>query len=234
MTFSTLGYVFIGGFLPSFIWLYLLLKEDTRCPEPRGAIALAFIVGMAAVALAIFPEQYVASTFHNQFSVVIAWATIEEFLKYAVAAAFIFWLSAVDESPDYVIYMITVALGFAAAENTLFVLSPLLSGNIATGLNVGDLRFLGSTLLHVSASAAVGFSLAFSVNAKPFERVLAAAFGLILAITLHTTFNAIIMNASGSRSLTAFFLVWSAVVAVFAAFEVLKFFRYRNLPPNTC
>lgn len=234
MTFTTLGYVLVGGFLPSFIWLYLLLKEDTRCPEPHGAIALAFIVGMVATALAIFPELYIASTFQDKFSTVVAWATIEEFLKYAMAAIFIFWLSAVDESPDYVIYMITVALGFAAAENTIFVLSPLLSGNVSTGLNIGDLRFLGSTLLHVAASAAVGFSLAFSVNARPFERVLAAAFGLILAVTLHTTFNAIIMNASGTRSLTAFFLVWSAVVAVFAAFEVLKFFRYRNLPPNTC
>ena len=44
-------------------------------------------------------------------------------LKYLMAAAFILWRNAVDEAPDYVIYMFTVALGFAAAENMLFLLT---------------------------------------------------------------------------------------------------------------
>ncbi|MDE1919199.1 MAG: PrsW family intramembrane metalloprotease [Patescibacteria group bacterium] len=234
MTFTTLGYAFLGGLLPSFIWLYFLLKEDARCPEPRKLIALAFVAGMAAVPIALPFEQYAKDHLTDMTTVLGAWALIEEVLKYVMAAIFILWRHAVDEAPDYVIYMITVALGFASAENMLFLLTPLSDGNIATSFFTGDIRFLGSTLLHVVASASIGFAFAFSRGLGPTGRILASAAGLILAIALHTAFNALIINEGTLPTFAAFFLVWTVAVAFFAAFEVLKYFQYRNLPTNTC
>lgn len=229
MTATTLGYAFLGGLLPSFIWLYFLLKEDASHPEPKALIALTFIAGMLAVPLALPLEQYAKEHLDGSLSVITAWALIEELLKYAMAAALILWRRAVDEAPDYVIYMITVALGFASAENMLFLITPLSDGNFATGLFTGNVRFLGSTLLHVVASAAIGFSLAFSAKYGPGGRAGAAALGLILAIALHTAFNMLIINQGASTALAAFFLVWVVAVIFFAAFEVLKYFQYRNL-----
>lgn len=165
---------------------------------------------------------------------VMAWAVIEETLKYLAAAAFILWRRAVNESPDYVIYMLTVALGFAAAENMLFLFGPLSDGAIANTVATGNLRFIGSTLLHVLASSAIGFALAFSATLQPMRRIAAAAFGVILAIALHAAFNALILRAGGSDTLAAFFLVWTTAVAFFAAFEVLKYFQYRGKAKNTC
>ncbi len=234
MTLSTIGYAFFGGLLPSLVWLYFLLKEDSRCPEPRALVGLAFIAGMAAVPLALPLEQYAQANLGGTLHVLTAWATIEETLKYAMAALFILWRPNVGDGPDYVIYLLTVALGFAAAENMLFLLAPLSAGHLLTGVYTDGLRFLGSTLLHAIASAAVGFALAFSAGDPPAVRTFAAAFGLILAIALHTAFNALIMNQGGSLALTAFLLVWSAAVVFFAAFEVLKYFRYRNAPKNIC
>lgn len=233
MTFTTLGYAFLGGLLPSFIWLYFLLKEDSRNPEPRAIIALAFVAGMAAVPLAIPFEQYANSHLVGNLSVFTAWATIEEVLKYIMAASFILWRRAVDEAPDYVIYMLTVALGFAAAENMLFLLAPLSNGHFADGIFTGDLRFLGSTLVHVISSAAIGFAFAFSAASHPAKRVAAAAAGLILAITLHTAFNMLIIKQGASTALAAFFLIWMVAVIFFAAFEVLKYFQYRTTLNNT-
>ncbi len=233
MTTTTLGYAFLGGLLPSFIWLYFLLKEDSRSPEPRKLIALAFVAGMIAVAPALPLEHYAKTHLVGALPILTAWALIEEMLKYVMAAAFILWRNAVDESPDYVIYMLTVALGFAAAENMLFLLAPLSDGNIATSIFTGNLRFLGSTLLHVVASAAIGFALAFSKGYRPSGRVAAAALGLILAVALHTAFNMLIIDQGSSAALTAFFLIWMIVVVFFAAFEVLKYFQYRNFPNNT-
>ena len=233
MTPTTLGYAFLGGLLPAFIWLYFLLQEDATHPEPKKMIALAFVAGMAAVPLAIPLEQYVKMSFGNTMSVLTAWALIEEVLKYLMVAVFILWRPAVDEAPDYVIYMITVALGFAAAENMLFLLTPLSSGNIASSIFTGDVRFIGSTLLHVFASAAIGFSLAFSDKSSPAIRVAAASGGLILAVALHTTFNALIMTEGTSTIFAAVLLVWIAAVIFFAAFEVLKFFQYHNFSTNT-
>ena len=233
MTFLTLGYAFLGGLLPAFIWLYFLLQEDATHPEPKTMIALAFVAGMIAVPLAIPLEQWAKEALIGNFPILTAWALIEELLKYAMAALFILWRPAVDEAPDYVIYMITVALGFASAENMLFLLTPLSGGHIASSIFTGDVRFIGSTLLHVFASAAVGFAFAFSDASHAVVRTFAGALGLILAITLHTAFNTLIITQGASTTLAAVFLVWTAAVIFFAAFEVLKFFQYRNLPINT-
>lgn len=234
VTFTTIGYAFLGGLLPSFIWLYFLLKEDARCPEPRKLIALAFVAGMLAVPLALPLEHYAKAHVMGTFPIFLSWALIEEVLKYAMAAAFILWRRAVDEGPDYVIYMITVALGFAAAENVLFLLAPFSGENLAAGIFTGNLRFLGSTLLHVVSSAAIGFALAFSAKLSPSLRIFASATGVILAVALHTAFNTFIIKQGGSGAFAAFFLVWTAAIVCFAAFEVLKYFRYRSLATNTC
>ena len=230
MTLTTLGYAFLGGLLPSFIWLYFLLKEDAKHPEPKKLILLAFVAGMVAVLCALPLEQFVKANVRDNFSILVGWATIEEVLKYAAAATCILWRGAVDEAPDYVIYMITVALGFAAAENMLFLLAPLANGQLATSFLTDNMRFLGSTLLHVVASAGIGFSLAFSSRYHPAGRMLAAALGLILAVALHTAFNALIINSGTSTTLAAFFLIWTVAVVFFAAFEVLKYFQYHTLP----
>lgn len=228
MTSTTLGYAFLGGLLPSFIWLYFILKEDASHPEPKILIAFTFIAGMLAVPLAIPLEHYAKEHLNGSLSVITAWALIEETLKYAMAAVLILWRKAVDEAPDYVVYMITIALGFASAENMLFLVMPISDGNFLTSFFTGNVRFLGSTLLHVVASAAIGFALAFSTRYSPQWRIGAAALGLILATALHTAFNMFIINQGASLALAAFFLVWVVAIIFFAAFEVLKYFQYRN------
>ncbi len=55
----------------------------------------------------------------------IAWAFIEEITKFLAAYVTVLRRAEDDEPIDPVIYMVTTALGFAAAENTLFLLSPL-------------------------------------------------------------------------------------------------------------
>jgi RsiW-degrading membrane proteinase PrsW (M82 family) len=231
VTSTTLGYAFLGGLLPSFIWLYFLLKEDAAHPEPKKLLVFTFIAGMTAVLVALPLEQFMkAALTSNQTTltlpVIVSWALIEEVLKYLMAVVFILWRNAVDEAPDYVIYMVTVALGFASAETMIFILN-YSNGNPLLGSIIGNERFLGSALLHVVASAAIGFSLAFSFRSHPAVRMTAAAGGLILAIALHTVFNMLIIS-TGASALTALFLVWMVAVVFFAAFEVLKYFQYRN------
>jgi RsiW-degrading membrane proteinase PrsW (M82 family) len=210
------------------------------------------MAGMLAVPIVIPLESYAYTYSALHFAecatnstctpIIVMWATIEETIKYALAAALILWRKDVDEPMDIVIYMITVALGFAALENTLFLVSKFAEGNIfgADGaLALDNLRFIGSTLLHVLASSAVGFALAFSYKnvstvAGYAVRASAAALGLILAIALHTLFNFFIINQNGSDTIASFFAVWTGAVVFFALFEVLKYYRYRNLPANTC
>lgn len=238
MPYQALGYAFVGGVLPALVWLYFLLKEDERCPEPRPLILMAFLSGMLAVVLAL-PLEHLAKLFigTSDLSVLIAWATIEETLKYTLVALTVLWRRAVDETVDFVMYMVTAALGFAALENVLFFFQALTAygfwgseGALATG----NLRFVGASLLHIIASAAIGFALAFGYRTHRLLRLLYATAGLILAIALHTAFNFLIITGDGSHTLFAFFIVWMGAVALFAVFEILKYFRYRNVPKNTC
>jgi hypothetical protein len=115
----------------------------------------------------------------------------------------------------------------------LFLLTPIMQGSTVSGIFTCDVRFLGSTLLHVVASAAIGFALAFSHTSRAIVRIAAAVGGVILAVVLHTIFNALIINQGSSATFIAFSFVWVVAVIFFAAFEVLKYFQYRTLPTNS-
>lgn len=243
MGLDVLGYAILGGLMPTLIWLYFLLKEDSRCPEPRWIIFMAFVAGMIAVPVVLAPQSYalthlptcVAKDTPTCLPLLTAWAMIEETAKYAAAALAILWRrEAIRRSLDLVTCMLTVALGFAALENILFLIGPLSNGEYLHGFITGNLRFIGSTLLHVLASSAIGFAMAFSFEYSRGVRAAAASLGLILAIALHTAFNFFILSGDGSDTLLAFFTVWTGAIVFFAAFEVLKYFRYRNLPKNVC
>jgi RsiW-degrading membrane proteinase PrsW (M82 family) len=234
LTLEIMGYAFLGGLLPALVWLYFLLREDSRCPEPRSLIIIAFLAGMFSV-LVVLPFETIARTiFVSGTPLIIAWAAIEESVKYIVACILVLWRRAVNESLDMVICMVTIAIGFAALENTLFLLAPFAQGHFLEGIVTNNLRFVGSTLLHIVASSAVGFALAFSYKLPMVIRSLAGIAGLILAIALHALFNFFIIEQEGAQTLYAFFTVWIGLVVFFALFEILRYFRYRNLPKNTC
>ena len=240
----SLAYAFLGGAVPAMAWLYFLLREDSRCPEPPPLLFIAFVTGALAVPLALPLEALWRDYTDAAFAacragtlclpVIAGWSVIEESLKYGLAAAMVLWRPEVDEPIDTVIYILTVALGFAALENVLFLLAPFASGDLLGGLETGNLRFIGSTLLHVMASSVIGFALAFTFRARRSVRVLAAGVGLILAIALHAVFNFFIILEDGAHTLFAFMLVWVAAVVFLALTELVRYFWYRDLPANTC
>ena len=58
-------------------------KEDAHHPEPRGLIMLSFIAGMAVIAIAIPLEKLAYNALPDRTHLLIAWAVIEEMLKFA-------------------------------------------------------------------------------------------------------------------------------------------------------
>src|SRR3989344_7978605 len=110
------GAAMAGGILPALAWLWFWRREDAPHPEPRKLIALAFLAGMVTVALVIPIQKFVAPFLATQTLVFTAWSAIEEVMKFLVAKVTVLRCREDDESIDPVIYMVTVALGFAAAE----------------------------------------------------------------------------------------------------------------------
>lgn len=227
MEYLNVTIAFLGGVLPALFWLWFWLREDKKNPEPVGLVILSFVAGMAVVPLAL-PLQKLALEIYADINLVLIWVTIEESLKYAVALSLVLWHKVVDEPIDYIIYMITIALGFAALENALFMFNPLVAGDLVNSIITGNFRFLGATLLHVLCSGVVGVFLAFAYYKSSLVKLLAGTFGLFIAILLHALFNFFIMDASGQTILGVFSVVWIGVIILFLLFERVKILKLRH------
>ncbi len=210
-----------GGLIPALFWLWFWLREDRARPEPLVLIATAFFAGAVVVPL-VLPLQQFAQTRFSGDMLVLVWVIAEEVLKYSAALIVVLWHRAVDEPIDALIYMITIALGFAAFENALFIFNPLSAGNVVESVLTGHFRFLGATLVHVLASGTIGAAMALTFYRSRAVRIFAATAGLCIAIALHALFNFSIMNANGETILGVFLLVWTGIIALFLVFETVK------------
>lgn len=211
-----------GGILPALAWLWFWRREDSVHPEPRRLIALAFLAGMVAVGVVIPLEKIVAPLIASTTLVFTVWSIMEELIKYAMARLTVLHRFENDEPIDSVIYMVTVALGFAAAENTLFLISPLSGDTLTQTILTGDLRFVGATLLHVLSSALIGVALALSFYKPKRVRRRYALAGVILAASLHSAFNFLILNTPEEHLLRTFGLVWLGLIVLLALLEYVK------------
>lgn len=212
---------FLSGLIPALFWLWFWLREDRAHPEPKMLIATAFISGMLIVPLVLPLQQFAMQRFVGD-NLIFVWVIVEEVLKYSAALIVILWNKAVDEPIDTIIYMITIALGFSALENALFIFNPLTDGDYVNSFLTGNFRFLGATLLHVLASGTVGIAMALSFYKHTSIKIISATFGLFIAIMLHALFNFFIMDASGETVLGVFMFVWMGVIVLFLIFEKVK------------
>ena len=211
-----------GGMLPALAWLWFWRREDSRHPEPRKLIALAFFAGMLTVFVVIPIQKSLVPYIATQTMLFTAWSTIEEICKYLAARVTVLSRREADEPIDPVIYMVTVALGFAAVENVLFLLSPLAGNTVLQTIMTGNLRFIGATLLHVLSSSAIGVFLALSFYKSRRAKRLYVLAGVILAAALHSGFNFLILNTAEEHLLRTFGLVWIGLIALLAVLEYIK------------
>ena len=237
----TLIFAFIGGFLPALVWLWYWLREDKAHPEPNRLIIKTFFLGMAMVPIAfVFQtlfnytllqgngEEYIAMGGIVSVLIIIFWAGIEEAVKYFAARSGGLKSKSNDEPIDVPIYMITAALGFAALENMLFLVSPLLEGNLADAFIAGNMRFIGATLLHVTASAIIGIFGSLSYFFKKQIKKLYIIAGFVIATLLHAIFNLFIINNNDIAYL-GFITVWFFAVLISVIFEKIKKIKVSKL-----
>ncbi len=219
---KTVGLALLAGVLPALVWLWFWLREDREKPEPKGVLLMCFILGMLAVIFILPVEKLIQSYIADSTHQIISWAGAEEIIKY-IAVLLIIGRSGLIKDPiDWPIYLITGALGFAALENTLFLIKPLSLDHSTVNLLTTHLRFLGSTLLHAVSSGIIGIALGLSFYMNGFAKKLYLLVGVILAITLHSTFNFFIMNNNGSDFLKVFGFLWVVTIINMLLMEKLR------------
>lgn len=219
---KTLGIALIGGVIPSLIWLWFWLKEDREKPEPRVLLTICFLIGMISVIFVLPIEKFIQSKVISSEWQIIGWATVEEMLKFFAVLIILFRTVYIRKPIDWPIFLITAALGFAALENMLFLIKPLSLGQSTVELLTGQLRFLGSTLLHSVTSGIVGITMGLSFYMNRFSKIIYLFIGIILAISLHSAFNFFIMKNNGSDFLKVFAFLWVATIINLLLFEKLR------------
>jgi len=223
----------IIGALPSIIWLSFFLRQDIH-PEPRWMIARVFLLGGAvtivAMILQVFAQGFLVSFGIGVYSILtlLLFAAIEEILKFSAAYFSVIKSKLFDERVDAMIYMITVAMGFAMIENIAVIWN---SPSISDSFEVITLRFIGATLLHALASGIAGYYLARAlsfktgVGAQPSTNRVGyytlIAMGLLCATLLHGIFNLLIIVGGGAVVFPLLFLIAVALLT-FHGFETLK------------
>ena len=212
----------LGGFIPSLFWLWFWLKEDKEKPEPKMLIATIFFFGMLSVIVVIPIEKLIEATIKEEMTRTIVWATAEELIKYFAVLILFFKTKKIEKPVDWPVILITSALGFAALENTFFLIEPLSSNQTIVGLLTGHMRFLGSTLLHAVASGVLGIALGLSFYMGRFAKKIYLLMGILLSIALHSTFNFFIIEYGGDNFLKVFGLLWVVTIIVILLFEKLR------------
>lgn len=219
---KTLLFAFLGGIVPSLLWLWFWLKEERSEKEPKKIITAVFILGMISVVFVIPLQKFIQANVLDANTELALWAGVEEIIKYLVVVIILWNTRFIDRPIDWPIYLITAALGFAALENTMFLLKPFSLGETTVGLLTGSLRFLGSTLLHSIASAIIGILLGLSFHLDSFVRKIYLIIGIILATALHTVFNFFIINNKGSDFIQVFAFLWVVTIIIMLLFEKLR------------
>ncbi len=217
-----IGIALIVGLLPALLWLWFWLREDKEDPEPRWLLFFTFILGMTTVIFVLPFEQLARSKINNPETLTIMWAAAEELIKYAVVAVLALRTSYVNKPLAFPIYFITAALGFAALENSLFLINPLTLGETTVGLLTTNLRFLGATLLHSVCSAMIGISMGLAFYGTWLQKKIALFVGLLTAIVLHSLFNFFIIRNDGQNFFSVFGFLWIVTIITMLLFEKLR------------
>lgn len=237
-TLTVFAYALLGGFVPALFWLWFWMHEKHDHKEPRKVIVTVFLFGMMAVFVSYILQKSVSAyilgkaasigvvDFENQIRshhlVTLIYVIIEEMTKFGAAYVIAFKTRVFDEPIDAFIYLMTAAVGFAAMENTLYLVQPLLQGATLETIVTGHMRFIGSSILHVASSGALSVCIGLSFCKSFWKREAYVWIGIAIACLIHLAFNVFLIIGDGSSAFLVFSSVWIVTIILILALERVK------------
>ena len=199
--------ILIGlAILPTVILIVLLLYFDRFDKEPVQLLVKVFFFGILSTIPTVIAERIGGyfNIFNGIFGIAIhafiVVALSEEFFKRRVVLKRAYNHPAFNEKLDGIIYCSFASLGFATAENIMYVLSYQ-----AADQSIWVTRALLSVPAHMLLGVTMGYYLAmakFCMDPKKCKKYLRQS--LFVPVILHGIFDFILM--SGSPFLLLFFI----------------------------
>lgn len=192
------------GFVPMFLYAAFIYWLDRYEKEPKALLGAAFMWGVIIAAGGAFIINTVfgigiyvvtgSEALTNLGTASVVAPVVEEILKgMAVAVVFLMFRKEFDSILDGIIYGGIAGLGFAAAENTLYIYrNGYLEGGWEGLFALVIVRVILVGWMHAffTAFTGIGFAIA-RLNKNIFIKIIAPIAGLAVAIFIHAFHNTI-------------------------------------------
>lgn len=216
--------------LPSVVILLWAYRRDSRKAEQPRLVARAFVLGFAAAVLALIVGLLLSPAgallpfpLNLLYHAFVVAAFVEEGAKLAIVLLLILPQPDFDEVADGLVYTMAAGLGFAFIENALY------SGSTLVLL----IRAVSAVPLHAIAGGVMGFY----VGRSKFSGDREAHVGLLAAIAVHGTYDALVFAGS-------WFLIAAGLVLIAGGLWVRRLFtaaveldalanRHRRMPHSS-
>lgn len=175
---------------PSIALLIFIYQKDRYDREPKLLLLKLFISGFFITIPVFFVEKFLDSFMPANiiFKAFIVAGFTEEFFKLFLVKKIAFNNKSYDEKLDGIIYSVFVSLGFATAENFLYVFSNRLNF-IYTGIT----RAIFAVPAHMLFAVTMGYYLSLSkFSTNRFSSKVYMIEALIVPLILHGTYDYIL------------------------------------------
>jgi protease PrsW len=193
-----------------FIWF-----KDKYDKEPVKLLLLGFILGAFSIIPAIilelignsfFPRMTMLNIFYYAFFVV---ALSEEGVKYIILRKFFYHKPAFNEPFDGIVYAVMISMGFAAAENVMYVLN--------NGLSTAVMRMFTAIPAHAGFAVMMGFFVGIAKFSKRFKFYY-KLLGLFTAMLFHGLYDFFLLqNNFADMKYLAFIVLFICLILSFRA-----------------
>ena len=236
--------VFIG-FTPVIFygWLFFLRRKKRfqQGKQPTALLTMMFLGGIASVVFAFFVERYLIQFLPVEFSYCVASsplcettsvatigilalatfaivAPVEEGFKFLAVYFVSFRSSQFTRIIDGAKYGIAVALGFASAENALYLFTSLNQLDLNTFVSTFLLRFALSSPAHLFYSGLFGYYLGKAQFTR-YGRGRLIATGLFLAVLTHGLYDFVLFSQVGFYAIFLLVALFGVLFFIFRAPE---------------
>jgi RsiW-degrading membrane proteinase PrsW (M82 family) len=252
--------VFIG-FTPVVFygWLFFLRrkKKFQQGKQSTALLSMMFLGGIAAVVFAFFTERYLIQFLPSSFSACVAQSPLCQTASAStigiLALATFLIVAPVEEgfkflavyfvslrSPQFTRiidgakYGIAAALGFASAENALYLFTSLNQLDLNTFVSTFLLRFALSSPAHLFYSGLFGYYLGKAQFTR-YGRGRLIATGLTLAILTHGLYDFVLFSRVGFYAIFLLVALFGALYFVFKSPEnfAVRIPEFMRRHPNT-
>jgi protease PrsW len=224
----------VGPVVATFLWI------DRWEPEPPRTLLVAFLWGACFAALtallinssaSMVVDQVLGSDQGNLFGAVAVAPVVEEAVKGAfLVGMLVFRRREFDGVVDGIVYAGLVAAGFAFTENILYLGRAFIDdagvGQVGSVLAVLLLRGVLSPFAHPLFTAMIGIGAGIAARSTSAGgQVGAVAIGYVVAVALHSLWNASASVLGGGVFLTVYAFV---MVPVFIALVIVVVWQRRR------